>query len=437
MADVAGSVEWGAAVRRPGGLVAVVLVASLLQSAPGRADSAGAGPVVLDNPAGVGSWAGTFRDVAIVSDENLYARPGVCVQLGCQESTIEVALPSDTWMGRPGGVQVAINWAPYEKYDLDLYVYGPDGSLTGRSAGFASTGESVRIRNAPNGRYRVVVVPRLVDGTVDYQGFVEVERDRAVEPVRPLLPNLITLPVRNPHLRTGAYLVDHEEEGTPSCYPEEVAERGARRCLRFDQVIANVGDGPFELRYRMEGLATEQQLRQRVYRSDGSFDEFTVDTYEFHPAHAHFHYKNFGQAFLYRLNRDGTMEKVRESRKNGFCMIDVENTRFGLDDQGVPYRGEGPRSYYFPRCNAPTERDEHGTYMVNGISVGWADVYNWFLADQYIEISGVPDGLYVIETRANPIRSVHETTFDDNTARATIRLQGDTVILVGDGVRPL
>ena len=154
----------------------------------------------------------------------------------------------------------------------------------------------------------------------------------------------------------------------------------------------------------MEGVATEQQLRQRVYASDGSFDEFTVDTYEFHPTHAHFHYKNFGQAFLYRLNPDGTLEKVRESRKNGFCMIDVENTRFGLDDHGLPYKGEAPRTYYFPRCNAPTERDEHGTYMVNGISVGWADVYNWFLADQYIEISGVPDGLYVIETMANPIR---------------------------------
>ncbi|MGH8974122.1 MAG: lysyl oxidase family protein [Acidimicrobiia bacterium] len=215
-----------------------------------------------------------------------------------------------------------------------------------------------------------------------------------------------------------------------SCYPEEVAEQGARRCLRFDQVIANVGDGPFELRYRMEGLATDQQLRQRIYASDGTFTDVVVDSYEFHPVHAHFHYKNFGQAFLYRPRPDGTMEKIRESRKNGFCMIDVENTRFGADPNGVPYKGEAPRTYYFPRCNTATERDEHGTYMVNGISVGWADVYNWFLADQYIEISGVPDGVYVLETVANPARTVHETTFDDNTARITIRLRGDSVELV-------
>lgn len=69
--------------------------------------------------------------------------------------------------------------------------------------------------------------------------------------------------------------------------------------------------------------------------------------------------------------------------------------------------------------------------MVNGISVGWADVYNWFLADQYIEISGVPDGTYVLETLANPSHTVHETTLDDNAARVLIRLQGDTVELVG------
>jgi hypothetical protein len=200
-------------------------------------------------------------------------------------------------------------------------------------------------------------------------------------------------------------------------------------------VIANVGDGPFEIRYRMDGIATDQQLRQRIFASDGSFTEITVDKYVFHPTHAHFHYKNFGQAYLHRLHPDGTLEKVRESRKNGFCMIDVDNLRFGVDDHGVPYKGEAPRTYYFPRCNAPTERDEHGTYMVNGMSVGWADVYNWFLADQYIEISGVPDGLYVIETVANPARTVHEATFDDNSARATIRLSGDSVVLVGDGVR--
>src|SRR5439155_7117433 len=142
---------------------------------------------------------------------------------------------------------------------------------------------------ARNGRYLVVVAPRLAAGSRSYRGFAEIEWDPPREPIRPLLPNLVTLPVRNPQLRTGAYFADHKQPGTPSCYPEEVAEQGARRCLRFDQVIANVGDGPFELRYRMEGVGTDQQLRQRVYSSAGSHTDFVVDRYEFHAAHAHFH----------------------------------------------------------------------------------------------------------------------------------------------------
>jgi hypothetical protein len=65
-------------------------------------------------------------------------------------------------------------------------------------------------------------------------------------------------------------------------------------------------------------------------------------------------------------------------------MIDVENTRFGADPTGVPYKGEAARTYYFPRCNTATEHDGYGT----------------------------------------------ETTFDDHAARVTIRLRGDTVELV-------
>ena len=422
-------------MRRRGALVALILVASALQAAPGAAETAAA--AVLNDATGSLSWAGSFRDAAAASDPAAYAQPGICEHLGCRESSVEVSLPPDVWAAQPGGVQISIDWAPHEKHDLDLYVYGPDGSLAGRSTGLPSTSEAVRVQEAANGVYRVVVVPQVVVGEVGYRGFVEVERNPPVNPTRPLLPNLVTLPVRNPMMKTTAYFVDHEEEDAygPSCYPEEMVEQGARRCLRFDQVIANRGEGPFELRYRMDSMATDQQLRQRIFASDGTFREVTVDTYEFHPTHAHFHYKNFGQAFLHRVNPDGTLELVRKGNKNGFCMIDVENTRFGLDESGVPFKGEAPRSYYFPRCNAPTERDEHGTYMVNGISAGWADVYNWFLADQYIEISGVPDGLYVIETVANPIRTVHETTFDDNAARATIRLHGETVTLVGDGIR--
>jgi len=410
-------------------VVAGALFASMLPGVTGWAQSAPARDVVLRDVGHGVSWTGSFQDAARPSEWRAYSAAGSCDHLGCGELAVGGALPADVW-ARPGGVQIAVNW-PDEENDLDLYVYGPDGLLAGKSDGvIASSGESVRVQNAANGRYRVVVVPRVVVGPMGYQGFAEVERNTPVEPVRPLLPNLVALPARNPHLRTGVYYADHKQDGSPSCYPEEIAERGARRCLRFDQVIVNNGDGPFELRYRMEGLATDQQLRQRVYNSDGTSTDFKVDTYEFHPTHAHFHYKTFGQAILYRTRADGSLEKVREGRKNGFCMIDVENTRFGVDDRGVPYKGEAPRTYYFPRCNAPTERDEHGTYMVNGISAGWADVYSSFLACQFVVIDALPNGDYTLQSTTNAKHVAGEECYGDNTVWTGLRINGNVVTVI-------
>ena len=141
------------------------------------------------------------------------------------------------------------------------------------------------------------------------------------------------------------------------------------------------------------------------------------------------------------------IEETRDAVTMGTCVTtaNIEDGMLpspGLDPlpaiaSGIAYRGEAPRTYYFPRCNTATEYDQRGASIVNGISVGWADVYNWFLADQYIEISGVPDGDYVLETVANPARTVHETSFADNAARVTIRLRGDTVELVSGPTLPM
>jgi hypothetical protein len=368
--------------------------------------------------------------------------PETCGATDCDEFRLRVKLPAGVWRDHPGGVQVGIQWHdPPEAQDLDLYVYGPDGSLAAKSDGFfASTAEVVILRRARNGVYRVVVVPRsTTDRGLDYHGLAEVERFPARDPVRRLLPDLVARPPRNLMFAIGGYLFDPasqapqelsplvtEVQGGSSCYPEEMAELGARRCLRFDQIIANVGSGPFELRYRMEGVATDQQLRQRIYRSDGSHYDRTADTYELHPAHAHFHYKNFARSKLWAATADGDRKgsrPVRVGRKNGFCMIDVEDEWFGA-------KGDAARAYYFPRCNAPTERDESGTYMTNGISRGWADVYNWYLADQFIEVSGVPDGCYVLETTADATDTIVEGDNSNNVASALIKLKGDTARFV-------
>lgn len=373
-------------------------------------------------------WRGTI-------DGALSTYPVGCAE-ACDEFTFEVLLPKGTW-SRKGGVQVGIRWAD-EGDDLDLSVYNTAGEEVARSHGVASTAESILLPETLNDSYRVVVFsrteqliegrfdPDVTDESVDYEGIIEVEWRPRRNPVRDLLPNLVSLPARNLTLATGAYLFD-PGLSVESCYPEEMVEEGARRCLRFDQTIGNEGAGPLELRFRMEDFATDKPILQRIYRSDGSYRDRVADTYEFHATHAHFHYKNFAQSHLWLSNAQGErvgVEPVVTGNKVGFCPIDLENIAFSE-------KGDNARAYYYERCNNPTESDATGTFMVTGISPGWADVYNWFLADQYIEVSGVADGYYLLESIADPAGTVVEADESDNSVEVLIRLCGEEVDLVG------
>lgn len=378
--------------------------ALLLLGAAGTNDA-----LVLDHPRETVRWSGGPLDGV-----GVLAACDVGGECGVHELVID--LPAQTWQ-RPGGVQIGIRWAD-ENDDLDLYVEGPGASVAAESARPVSTAESVLLDVPANGRYRVLVVPAGAK-EVTYEAFAQVERPPKLQPVRELLPDLVSLPARNVKVATSAYLFDLDVPSLPNgCYPEEVIEQGARRCLRFDQSIANVGDGPFELRYRLDGIAQSQQLTQRLYGSDGSYRDRFADTYEFHPAHAHFHYTNFGQAHLWASNAAGQRlgdEPARSGRKNGFCMIDVENTWFARF-------GDAARTYAPPDCLTPSDLDPNTTQiaMVNGISVGWADVYNWYLADQYIDIDGLTAGHYLLETVADPAGTVLELDDANNEASVLI-----------------
>jgi hypothetical protein len=404
-------------------LVTVVLAfaAWSVEFAPALAATPASG--TLSDPSAQVRWKGS-------SDWPLTpGLPEACLVAACDTFTLKLALPAGS-VTAPAGVEVGIKWSD-ELLDLDLYVYGPSGRVVAKSNGFfASTGESVRLTAPPNGTYRVVVAPAYTAGEkMEYEGLAEVEPGVARQPVRELLPDLVALPPRNATFSTAQYLTDLglPTNSLSSCYPEERLEQSARRCLRFDQVIANLGDGPFELRYRLDRALTEPDLLQRIYSSDGSVRERKADTYVFHPAHAHFHYKNFAQSRLWAADAQGHKlgdKPVRTGRKNGFCMIDVEDEWFGR-------KGDDPRTYYFPRCNLPTSGSGADQSMINGISVGWADVYNWYLADQFIEVTGVPDGYYIVETAADAAHTIEESNEDNNVASRLLLLKGNTAQLLG------
>lgn len=248
----------------------------------------------------------------------------------------------------------------------------------------------------------------------------------APRPVR-ALPDLVALPPEGVSGPTTTLMFSTMSVDAPvvvdGCYADERVRKGAERCLRFDGIVGNTGDGAFELAYthvKGRGISAVQ----RVYHRDGTFaDRFAIPS-EFHPTHAHFHVKDFYVARLWQTDATGRRlggEPVARGDKNGFCPQDSDP----LEDDG-----SSPGPHYTCLVDGP-----HGARLqVVGISAGWRDVYPFELPDQYVEITGVPDGRYVLEIELDPDDVFVESDDSNNTVCTVLELAGSAASIVEPSV---
>ena len=451
------------------GSVLAAVVLALLAAAPVQAASSR----TLRRTSDSTRWSGTIDSGAIPNAD-------ACTPGTCQEETVTLALPRNAWRRSTGGMLVSLEWpsefGPGDQgYDIDLYVYGPDGKLAGKSEMWMfSTGEGVWIQNPRNGNYRVVIVPKTTVGEIPYQVVVNFQRgytlkesdqifgDPAAKPdglpyhtdlvvTRPppgkrrapslLLPDLVPGAAWDFHMETGEgagfyFTLHHGIEHPPSCYPQETigidadepspGQLGPTRCLRFDQPLINLGSGPYELRvYPNEGDGTDAY--QALYRSTGGYELRKAGQTHFSPAHGHIHFVGFDDTGLYTIGPNGRPGKeVAKQPDKGRCASDSENVLFGR-------RGDGPPRYYIPgTCDTNDHQDPRDplfpgqSYFRSGISAGWDDKYPWFIPDQYIDVSNVPDGRYLIVDRINEAGNVIESNRANNVSMACVELHGDT-----------
>lgn len=229
-----------------------------------------------------------------------------------------------------------------------------------------------------------------------------------------LLPNLVPIP---PSTIVGPTtgMLDSFGYAYPApvvvngCLPDETARNGALRCLRFETAAANRGRGPLEIAYRVEPPATNAY--QVIHHADGSTsDRFAVES-EFHPTHAHFHFDSFYVTRLWEASggRKTGAKPVTSGTKSGFCPEDS---------------GGGGQGRY--NCLTEYRMGPSGPEQVVGISAGAYDTYRVHLPDQYLEITGVPDGVYVLEIELDPDDNVAESNERDNETCVLIELDGDT-----------
>jgi hypothetical protein len=376
-------------------------------------------------------WSGT-----VVAGSGPTAEVPEC-QPGCQRFDLQVDLPPDVWIGKPGGVQVAIRWAGRTLADnVKLYVYR-DGALVAKSDGIISTAQSLLIPTPANGAFQVYAVydpEGALSDSISYEGLAEVEYAPKVSPVRALLPDLTVRPQRNLTFDPGGIFFDEISSAYPTCYQSEVAEEGARLCLRFDQIFANVGEGPMQLRFAVPTGATPPAVTasQRIFRSDGveHFQDRVAGDVEFHSAHGHYHFESFGISSLWAVDGEGNAlgsaplrerrrrldaALVRNGRKVSFCMADIYMDAWAA-------KGDGSRTYNAPDCLFPAFSADGYDQFVQGITNGWADVYDWYLPDQYMEVAGVPDGVYLLQTVVDPDGALVEANESNNCGGVYIRL---------------
>lgn len=367
---------------------------------------------------------------------------------------------------------MAIQWPDFDVgYDLDLHIYragerAPVASST--STGF-SRHEAAWVPNPQPGRYLAVAVAKSVVGQpivgdvatpLRYDGVARIERGLTVErpetnaglpftrrfvafgkttqDADPLVPDLVPTKPAEFHVESGwgAHVYFYGDRGLrhqPSCYPQETVGLtsdepdpgiGPLRCLRWNQGEYNLGDGPLELHnYPEEGSGTE--MWQRIYRADGTATQTPVGQARFSPNHGHVHYLGFTTVTLHQIAQDDSLGvEVGRGPDKGICLADTELAELGGDRTS-------PLSYAVPgTCDAATHADPRdptfpgSPYFALGISVGAADVYPWFLADQYLDVTNVPDGRYLLRVEVNPSGKLAEKTRANNVAITCVALAG-------------
>ena len=217
-------------------------------------------------------------------------------------------------------------------------------------------------------------------------------------PTGPLRPDLIV----DESLMKAQMVLTEETFGTDSCTVREgcVTAPGTHLLLRFTSSTPNIGQADLVV---------------------GNPSNCLGDLFQFSECHQHLHFKEYADYRLWTLagydnwvaNRDLTQPtntainatllaaarangQLVVGRKQGFCVIDVAPFKFG-DTQPGP-----------PRYQSCTTNQ--------GIKVGWADQYVFLLACQFIQMTDVAEGDYVLEDHVNAEQLFPESNYVNNTA---------------------
>jgi hypothetical protein len=176
----------------------------------------------------------------------------------------------------------------------------------------------------------------------------------------------------------GSILLGEQQFAANSCAVDEgcITQPGLRRLLKFDMGTINIGNADLHL---------------------GDPTQNACFTYSL--CHQHYHFRGVARYTLYAA--DG-VTVVAVGHKQGFCLDDV---------------------YPIPSLSPPPAQPATPFDCTNqGLHVGYEDVYPNNIDCQWIDITGVPPGDYVLSVIVNPDHYLPESNYDNNEARTQVTI---------------
>jgi hypothetical protein len=183
---------------------------------------------------------------------------------------------------------------------------------------------------------------------------------------------------------------------------EGTTEAGLRQLLRFTFTSPNLGSGDLIV----------------------GAPEDHPELFEYHACHDHFHFKEYADYRLWEPEKFLEWDALRTSQpeltaeealaahpeiseglvtgeKRGFCVIDIAPA--GPSQRHAPVVPDADGKYF--DCDAN-----------QGISVGWTDTYDPTLDGQWIDVTGVAPGAYILEAEVNAEHVYVEEDYSNNRA---------------------
>ncbi|XP_034027233.1 protein-lysine 6-oxidase [Thalassophryne amazonica] len=127
-------------------------------------------------------------------------------------------------------------------------------------------------------------------------------------------------------------------------------------------------------------------------------------SWEWHSCHQHFH--SMDEFSTYELLHTNSQQPVAEGHKASFCLEDTSCD---------------PSYYRRFACTSHTQ----------GLSPGCYDTYNADIDCQWIDITDVAPGKYILKLTVNPRKQVPESNFNNNVVRCDIQYTGNAAHISG------